>query len=47
MQVVSQESANAAQEITNVTQLHYENEFKEKAGRSRTVLHENAIALHS
>ena len=46
-EVVSQESANAAQEITNVTQLHYENEYLKKKLEDLTALHENAVASHS
>ncbi|VVB50746.1 Uncharacterised protein [uncultured archaeon] len=45
--VDSQESANASQEITNVTQLHYENEYLKKKLEDLAVLHENAVALHS
>jgi len=44
--VVSTESANASQEITNVTQLHYENEYLKKKLEDLTALHENAVALH-
>ena len=44
--VVSPESANASQEITNVTQLHYENEYLKKKLEDLTALHENAVALH-
>lgn len=45
--VDSQESANASQEITNVTQLHYENEYLKKKLEDLTALHENAFTLHS
>ncbi|MFA4871426.1 MAG: hypothetical protein WC623_24720 [Pedobacter sp.] len=44
--VDSHESANASQEITNVTQLHYENEYLKKKLEDLTALHENAVALH-
>ncbi|MFZ3382416.1 MAG: hypothetical protein WA144_00675 [Candidatus Methanoperedens sp.] len=44
--VVSPENANASQEITNVTQLHYENEYLKKKLEDLTALHENAVALH-
>ena len=45
--VDSQESANASQEITNVSQLHYENEYLKKKLEDLTALHEKAVALHS
>lgn len=46
-EVVSQEKTVDSQEITNVTQLHYENEYLKKKLEDLTALHENAAALHS
>ena len=43
----SQESADASQENTKVSQLHYENQYLKKKLEDLTALHENAVALHS
>ena len=43
---ISQENAVDSQENTNVSQLHYENEYLKKKLDDITALHEKAIALH-